>query len=259
MSNVLIETAAPGIARVLLNKPEKRNAFDPAMRAELTTAFRTVLDDTSVRAIVLTGAGGTFCAGGDVTSMGLSDEFSGAKRMAGNHEFCRLIYRADKPIVAAVEGACVGAGAGLALLADYIVAGEGATLGFPFVKLGLAPDYGIAFTLPQRCGMGIAKKLVFTGRLVKGAEAKSIGLVDELVADAGVQDAALAVARDMAAQSPHAIALSKRMFGNLPESFDQALDLERTAQVLAMLGQDHKEGVAAFKEKRPPNFGGRKS
>ncbi|NWH07892.1 MAG: enoyl-CoA hydratase/isomerase family protein [Alphaproteobacteria bacterium] len=254
--SALIEQPAPGILRVVLNKPEKRNAFDPTMRAEAMAAFQLAARDSAVRAIILTGAGHVFSAGGDVSSMGKSNEVTGDARMAGNHEFCRLVYRCEKPVIAAVEGPCVGAGVGLALLCDTIIAGEGARFGFPFVKLGLAPDYGIAFTLPQRCGIGIAKSLVFTGRIIQAAEALEIGLADRVVPDAAVQEAALLLAQDMALQSAHAIALSKRMFQNLPQSFDAALDLERTCQTLAMVSADHQEGVAAFMEKRAANFGG---
>ncbi len=252
--SVLTDTPAPGVARISLNKPEKRNAFDPAMRAALTEAFRATLSDNNVRAIILTGKGGVFSAGGDVTSMGAANEISGNARMAGNHEFCRLVFRAEKPVIAAVEGFCVGAGAGLAMLCDTIVAGESASIGFPFVKLGLAPDYGLAFTLPMRVTMGQAKRLVMTGRILKAPEALALGLFDEVAPDSAVQMSALALASEMAAQSPHAIALSKRMFAALPQGFDAALDLERTAQTLAMVSGEHKEGVAAFKEKRKPKF-----
>ncbi|MBI1239384.1 MAG: hypothetical protein GC199_08575 [Alphaproteobacteria bacterium] len=251
---VRVDHPAEGIARIALHKPEKRNAFDPAMRAAVAAVFERVLGDDAVKVIIFTGSGGVFSAGGDVASMGTETELTGSRRMAGNHAFCRMLYRSDKPIIAAVEGFCVGAGAGLALLSDVIIAGEGAAIGFPFVKLGLAPDYGIAFTLPQRAGIGVAKMLAFTGRIVKAGEARALGLFDQVVPDSDVQAAALALAEEMRAQSAHGIALTKRLFQNAPISFESSLDLERTAQTLGMVSADHKEGVAAFKEKRKPRF-----
>lgn len=256
MSDLLvIDRPDPRILRIALNRPDKRNPFDTATRDEFHEVLDTALEDETVRALIITGKGGTFCAGGDVATMGSYDARSGSDRMARNHVVVRRLASAGKPIVAAVEGFAMGAGAGLALLCDAIVAGQGAKIGFPFFNLGLVPDYGIAHTLPQRIGFGPARLILMQARTLKSEEALKIGLFDQVVPDADVQDAALVLARSLAAQPAGAQGLLKRMLGAEPTTLEHALDLERSFQTLSFISADHKEGVAAFKEKRAPKFG----
>jgi len=148
----------------------------------------------------------------------------------------------------------MGAGAGIALLADTIVVGVGAKIGFPFLRLGLVPDYGLAYTLPQRVGIGRARRMIFESRTVPGAEAVTLGLADVVVADADVQAEAVRVAENLARQPAHALALTKQMLRSGYADLNAALDAELMAQTLSFLSADHREGVAAFKEKRPPSF-----
>ena len=251
---ITIERPADNIVRLAFNRPEKRNPLETDVRESMLAALGDALDDASVRAVIITGNGGTFCAGGDIAAMGKSDERSGADRMARNHMLTRRIGRAEKPIIAAVEGFAFGAGAGIALLCDAIVAGQGASIGFSFFRMGLVPDYGIVHTLTKRIGFGKARLLLLRAATLKAPEALQLGLFDQVVPDTDVQSAALALASELAAQPANAVALTKRMLLAEPQGFDAALDLERTSQVMSFLTADHKEGVAAFREKRPPKF-----
>jgi 2-(1,2-epoxy-1,2-dihydrophenyl)acetyl-CoA isomerase len=255
MSDLLvIDRPDARVLRIALNRPDKRNPFDTATRDAFHGVLDQALEDDTVRALIITGQGGTFCAGGDVASMGSYDERTGSDRMAKNHVVVRRLASAPKPVVAAVEGFAMGAGAGLALLCDAIVAGQGAKIGFPFFNLGLVPDYGIAHTLPQRIGFGPARLILMQARTLKAEEAIKVGLFDEVVADADVQQSALELARRLAAQPAGAQARLKRMLNAEPTSLDHALDLERTYQALSFISPDHQEGVAAFREKRAPKF-----
>src|SRR5690606_27786959 len=178
----------------------------------------------------------------------------GRARMQSGHPFVRLLYESEKPVVAAVEGPAVGAGAGLALLCDAIVMGEGATIGFPFFRIGLVPDWGILHTLPRRVGAGRARQLLLHARVVKGREAYDWGLADFLVPDGEVLAEAERQARSLAAQPRQAFALVKRQLNRQPAALEDTLEWEALAQPLSFKTADHQEGRAAFLEKRRPDF-----
>lgn len=254
MSAVRTDTPAPGIARLTMNKPERRNALDTEMREGLLAAVDAALTDESVRALIVTGGETVFCAGGDISAMGTYDEVSGRARMRANHVLARRLAASEKPVVAGVQGYAMGAGAGLALLADTVVAGEGAQIGFPFFRLGLVPDFGLLHTLPLRAGAGPARQILLHARTLTAAEAQAAGLFDVVVPNADVEARSLAAARALAAQPPHAFALAKQLLRAGPQSFDQALDSELLAQTLCFVSGDHREGVAAFRAKRAPDF-----
>jgi len=254
MAAVLVEGPEDGIAHLVLNQPEKRNPLTAEMRRGLTDAFAGLLADDRVRAIVIRGAGGTFCAGGDIATMTDFTAEQGRARLQDGHPFVRLLHGAEKPVVAAVEGFAVGAGAGLALLCDALVLGEGATVGFPFFRLGLAPDWGILHTLPRRVGFGRARQLLLHARMARGREAYDWGLADFLVPDAEVVAEAVRQATALAAQPRHAFALVKRQLNAQPASLEATLEWEAVAQSVSYLTDDHKEGRAAFREKRKPKF-----
>ena len=251
---VLVDHPIAGVTRLAFNRPEKRSPLDTETRIAMFAELDAALSDGSVRAVIITGNGGTFCAGGDISAMGSRDERAGAERMYQNHVLARRIGRSEKPIIAAVEGFAFGAGAGIALLCDAIIAGESASMGFSFFRVGLVPDYGIAHSLPQRIGHARAKLMLLRAQTVKADEALRLGLFDQVVPDTEVQAAALALAAELAAQPAHAVAVTKRLLLAEPQSFDAALDLERTSQVLSFMSADHREGVAAFREKRAPEF-----
>lgn len=254
MPSVTVTTPEAGIARIAIDRPDKRNAIDPDTRNELLAALAGALADDAVRALVLTGEGGHFCAGGDISSMGDHDIASARVRMKGNHRLVRTLMEAEKPVIAAVEGFAVGAGAGLALLCDTIVLARGGSIGFPFFRVGLTPDYGILYTLPRRIGDGAARRILFGAAMLKGPDAVGAGLADELVDDGGAEARALAIAADMAALPPHAFALTKRHLAMGPMTLDAALELEAMAMSLAFTGPELAEGRAAFAGKRKPDF-----
>ncbi|HEX7927563.1 MAG TPA: enoyl-CoA hydratase-related protein [bacterium] len=255
MSNlVVIDRPSPSVASIALNKPERRNPIGPDVRDALIPALESVLADDSARAIVLCGSNGMFCSGGDISSMKQLPPQGGRARLKAHHKLVRLFAEAEKPVVAAVEGFAMGAGGGLALLADIIVMGEGAQMGFPFFKLGLMPDYGILYTLPKRVGMGVAKQALMLGTMYKGPEALAVGMVDKVVPDPQVMGEALKIAEELGSHSRFATAMAKQLLAKMPESLDGALEMEAMGQALLISSADFAEGTTAFMEKRKPKF-----
>ena len=251
---VTIDRPEDGIVRIGLNRPEKRNALDPELRLALIDELAGAMADDTVHAIILAGNGGHFCAGGDISSMAGLDAPTGRARMKSNHKMVRLIAESEKPVIAAVEGYAVGAGAGLALLADTVVLAETGAIGFPFFKIGLIPDYGILFSLPRRVGQARARQILLYARMLRGAEAVEAGLADEIAAQGDAEAVALERARTLAAMPAYAYALCKRQIGLAPVSLDAALEMEALAQASCMVTDDFAEGRAAFADKRAPNF-----
>ncbi len=254
MAVVLTETIAPGIVRIAINRPDRRNAVNPEARGALIEAVSAALDDDAVVAIVLGSTDGHFCAGGDIDSMAGLDVGSARVRMKQNHRLVRLLAEAEKPLIAAVEGFAVGAGAGLALLCDTIVLAKSGAIGFPFFRVGLTPDYGILHTLPRRVGAARARQILLYARMLKGQEAVNDGLADELVPDGEAEIWALERAQELAAMPPHSFALTKRHLALQPQTLEAALEMEAMAQSLAFVGPEFEEGRAAFREKRKPKF-----
>ncbi len=254
MSAVSFETPAPGIARIAINRPDKRNAINTEARHGLIDALGAAMADAGVHAIVLGSTGGHFCAGGDIDSMAELDVAAARARMKDGHRLVRLLAEAEKPVVAGVEGFAVGAGAGIALLADTIVLAEGGTIGFPFFRVGLTPDYGILYTLPRRVGSARARQILLYARMYRGNEAYEAGLADEIAADGTAEARALELAAELAAMPPHAFALSKRHLAMAPGTLEATLEMEAMAQSLAFNGPEFEEGRAAFRAKRKPAF-----
>jgi 2-(1,2-epoxy-1,2-dihydrophenyl)acetyl-CoA isomerase len=256
MTLVTVESVADGIRRIGLNRADKRNALNPSLRGALIEAFEAASGDEAVHAIVIAGNGGHFCAGGDIDSMeGLTPQ-TGRARMKLNHRMVHVLAETEKPVIAAVSGFAVGAGAGIALLADTVVMGEGATIGFPFFRIGLVPDYGILFSLPRRVGAARARQILLYARMLKGQDAHDAGLADELVDDEQVEARAVQRAQELAAMPPHAFAIAKRQLGLWPTSLEGALEMEAMAQAACFSTSEFAEGRAAFCEKRAPNFRG---
>jgi 2-(1,2-epoxy-1,2-dihydrophenyl)acetyl-CoA isomerase len=254
MPVVVSETAAPGITRIAINRPDKRNAVSPEARNALIDVVYAALADNEVHAIVLGSTEGHFCAGGDIDSMTDLDVASGRVRMKENHRMVRLLAEAEKPIVAGVEGFALGAGAGIALLCDSIVLAESGALGFPFFRIGLTPDYGILFTLARRVGQAKARQILLYAEMRKGQDAVDVGLADELVSDGQAEARAVERAQALAAMPPHAFALTKRHLAMEPQSLEDALEMEAMSQSLAFASSELEEGRTAFLEKRKPNF-----
>lgn len=251
---VLTDRPSPAIARIALNKPERRNPLGPDVRDAMIPAVEAVLADDSVRAIVLCGSNGVFCSGGDISTMQRLEPPAGRARLKAHHKLVRLLAEAEKPVVAAVEGFAMGAGGGLALLADIIVMGEGAQMGFPFFRLGLMPDYGILYTLPKRVGMGVAKQALLLGTMYKGPEALRVGMVERVVPDADVMAESIKIAEELGSHARHATAMAKQMLAKMPENLDGALEMEALAQSILISSADFAEGTSAFLEKRKARF-----
>ena len=255
----LIVERTDAIITIVLNRPEARNALDLAMRREVLGALDEIEADPSARVVILTGAGGHFCAGGDVKTMQKPHTAAeGRGRVESLNRMVLRLVNFPLPTIAMVDGYAVGAGANLALCCDLIVASERAKFGELFCKIGLAADGGGTWLLPRVVGLARAKELIFTGDIVDAAEAARLGLVNRVVPAADLETTTRALARKIAAGPPLALRLDKQML-NRAASTDlaSALEMEAFSQALAIVSEDHREGVNAFFDKRPPRFSGR--
>ncbi|MDQ1320034.1 MAG: enoyl-CoA hydratase [Actinomycetota bacterium] len=245
-----------GVLLITMNRPEKYNAADEGMHTELARIWKDVAADPQTRVAVITGAGKAFSAGGDLAMV---------ERMAGNYEQVShmlteasdLVYNminCDKPIVSAINGAAVGAGAVVALLADVAIAAEDAKIGDGHVKLGVAAGDHAAIIWPLLIGMAKARYYLLTGEMLSGAEAERIGLVAKALPREQVLDEALRIADGLAAGAQQAIRLSKRALNNWLRSAGPTFDQSAAYEMLTFLGPDVVEGLAALREKRPPRF-----
>jgi 2-(1,2-epoxy-1,2-dihydrophenyl)acetyl-CoA isomerase len=251
---VIVDYPSDGVLRLTLNRPEKRNALTAELREAILEAFAAAVAAPSVRSVILAGAGGNFCAGGDLESLEGMDPEAGRRRIRRGHDLVRALLECDKPIVAAVEGYAMGAGAGLAMAADTLVVDAAATIGFPFLKVGLGPDFGVSHLLPRRVGPHAAAQLLMRARNLKGEAAVRIGLADELAPLGTISDHALAVAREYCDLPAQALALVKRQTALAPQSLESAMEREATVQALCFASAEFAEGVAAFRGKRRPIF-----
>jgi len=243
---------ADGVAVVTIDREAALNALDVPTLTELRDRLRELAADDAVRALVLTGAGDkAFVAGADIKYMsGLGPEDAKAWGALGQ-EAAGLLEEMPKPTIAAIEGFALGGGCELALGCDLRYASPRAKLGQPEVNLGIVPGWGGTQRLPRLCGLGAAKDLVLSGRAVGAEEALRIGLVNE-IADP-VLDRALALARELAAKSPVALGVAKRLLNLSPGALGQ--EAQEFGDLFA--SEDAKEGLTAFVEKRPPRFTGR--
>lgn len=246
-----------GVATITINRPERKNAITLAMRTEIESAFQAAQDDHEVRAIILTGAEGNFSAGADVGEMGGGGLRNSLLRMRHLHRMARGVANTEKPVIAAVQGVCIGMSWALALASDIVVVAQDARLQFAFRHIGLAPDGGAAWLLTQYLPMQRAKEIIFSGRFVSGAEAETLGLALESLPSEAVQARARELALGFAAAPTLALSMAKRQFNAAPgQTYDQALDFEANIQPLMVESADFKEGTTAFKEKRKPVFVG---
>jgi 2-(1,2-epoxy-1,2-dihydrophenyl)acetyl-CoA isomerase len=254
MSELLIDHPAPHVRRLLINRPEARNAINAVVRDALYAALIAASGDHSVRAVIIGGAGGFFSAGGDLPSMvGIAPEAARA-RMADGHKIVDLLWMFPKPVIASVERAAAGAGAGIALLADRVVMGSGATLLFPFLRLGLVPDWGLVQTVLRRAGQARSTQIFFDGKPVASEAAIAAGLADLAVDDDAVMTRSIEEAERLAALPQQAVARLKFLLRQGSGTDPLNLALEAEAQVACLTGPEFVEGYAAFKEKRPPDF-----
>ena len=246
-----------GVATLRINRPEVRNAIDDATRGEMIVALEEAAADPAVRALVLTGAGVAFCAGGDVRGMkqrlsAAAEEvaFNGWRRQCRTHRAVSLLHLFPKPTIAAVNGAAAGLGCDMALACDFVMAGQLAHFTMSFIARGLVPDGGGMYFLPRRVGLARAKELVFSGRRVPAEEALAIGLADRLVPDTQLPQAAQGWARELSGGSPAALALAKSVLDrSLEMSFEAVLAEGAKAQAICYTTGEHRASVTAFLER----------
>ncbi len=248
-----------GVVVLTLNNPRRLNALSTEMRDALNDLLAAAVEDPDVRAIVLTGAGGSFCAGGDVSAMGESRTVLESRaRMAAYHGIVRMLAAGPKPVIAAVEGHAFGLGLSMAIACDHVVAARDARFGTAFARIGLVPDVGMYWSLPRRVGTTKAKELIALATEVDGLTAERIGLVNQAVEPGTALATALEVATRYAQTAPLAFALTKAAFADgSVDSLDAALRAEINTVPLVARSRDHQEAVRAFKEKRPIVFSGR--
>ncbi|GAA2412513.1 enoyl-CoA hydratase/isomerase family protein [Actinomadura vinacea] len=250
--------AGHGTIRVLtLDRPEARNAIDLPTRERLLEELTAAAGDAAVRAIVLTGAGGVFSAGGDLRTMDGVDAAAARARLLPLHRAVRLIATCATPVVAAVEGSAAGLGVSLAAVCDHVVAAEDARFVAGFGRVGLVADGGLLWTLPQRVGLGRAKDMLLFGRTVPAPRAYEIGLADSLAPPGKALEVALERAAEAAELAPLSIAAAKRVLSRADHSLKRTLEAEREEQAGLFGTADFAEGRAAFAERRRPRFQGR--
>lgn len=250
---VLIERR-DDIAIVTLNMPEKRNALGEKLYPALSRTLVELQDDLSLRALVLYG-GRNFCAGGDLSSMNVSP-LTMRQTMSVGHRSVRALIGGRLPVVAAVEGNAFGAGFSLAMACDFVVGDETATFCAAFGRVGLTPDYGLMWTLPQRVGIAKTRELLMLCEPVKGAAAQALQLIDRFVEPGHVFDEAVALAERLSLAPPATLATTKAVLSRLPLSLDTMLAWESDTQSLLVRTSDVAEGVRAFAERRTAKFQG---
>jgi len=256
---VLVDVDAEArVATITLNRPDALNSLTVPMKEALLAAFRTVDRDAGVRAVVFTGAGRGFCAGQDLKERLEPDAAPlGVEVRERYNPIIRAMRGSPKPIVGAINGVAAGAGAALALACDIRLASESASFALAFGRVGLVPDSGATWFLPRLVGDARAAEMALLNEPVRAEEAARIGLIGRVVAADQLLPQARAVAAKLAAGAPRAIALTKRALATTwSRSLDEALDYEAHIQDLAGRTDDHREGMSAFLEKRPPTFTG---
>ena len=251
-----------GWVEIRINRPERLNALDlPSFRAVRTALDRAALDP-SIRAVLLTGTGNAFCAGGDVAAMDEHRKSEDLPRffheLTGEQEASvRAIARMSKPVVAAIPGVAAGGGLSLALAADWRIAAPDALLVPAFPSLGAVPDGGLTYLLPHFLGIGLAQELLFTNARIRADRAKELGLVHEIVPADRLHPRAVERVTELAAGPTFAYGEMKRLMVNAFESgLDAQMAMERRGAVEAARGRELPEGIRAFREKRPPRFQG---
>lgn len=265
MDTLQVDHPNDGVTRITLNRPERMNAMNAALIADLHHALAGIAADRACRVVVLTGAGRGFCAGLDLAGYG---PLSGSEELdrvgatfATQTDIAALVPRLralPQPVIAAVNGPAAGGGLALALASDIRIAGAAARFNVAFVRLGLSGcDIGVSWLLPRLIGASRAWELMLTGRLIDADEADRIGLVLRVTPDDELQTAALETASLIAANAPWGVRMTKEVMWSQLEvgSLQAGIDLENRTQVLSSMTNDMQEAVAAFLEKRPPRYG----
>jgi 2-(1,2-epoxy-1,2-dihydrophenyl)acetyl-CoA isomerase len=259
---VLLESVHGGIAVLVMNRPDRMNALDNDLATALHGSLKRISEDGSIRVVVLTGAGRAFCAGGDLAVIKKGREANDVRQLepilrAGMGAVLTM-RTMPQPVIAAVNGAAAGAGMNVALAADIRIAAEEAVFGQNFAKVGLFPDYGGTYLLPQLVGPAKAAEMFYTGEMMDAKSALQFGVVNKVVPAAELEAEVKMFAQKIAAGPPLAIrAVKKVLFASEKESFERALEAELHHQMRCFASEDCLEGVHAFFQKRAPEFRGR--
>ena len=261
-SALVLESVQDGIALLVMNRPERLNSLNSELAVALSEALGRAAGNPAVQVVVLTGAGRAFCAGGDLALIGKG-------RQTGNVAGLEPVLRAGmqivlkmrtmpQPVIAAVNGAAAGAGANIALAADIRIAAEEASFGQNFAKVGLYPDYGGTFFLPELVGPSKAAEMFYTGDMIDARTAERLGLVNRVVPAAQLEAEVRSMALKIAQGPPIAIRAAKAaLFASKREQLEQALEQEVRNQLECFQSEDCGEGITAFFEKRAPKFQGK--
>ncbi len=258
----LLYSVENGVATVTLNRPDRMNTLGGSMKQDLWHVFTDrMLNDRSIRCVILTGVGDrAFCAGADIKERAgnrppPAEYFA---RQKFTHELTRTIENFERPVIAAVNGVALGGGMEIALCADIRIAADHARFGLPEVKLGVLPAAGGTQRMPRLVGESKAKELMYTGRMMGAQEALDCGLVSQIAAQADLMETAMTLAREIADKPPLSVAFIKNAINTgMQVGMDAGLEYERLGAAMLIDSDDRKEGMAAFLEKRQPNFTGR--
>ncbi len=252
-----VNTHRHGAVWVLeLDYPERRNALSLPLRGRLESALLDAMGSDDCRVIVLTGRGDHFCSGGDISSFEGVTPPKGRVRMQNVHRLVRLITKGEKPVIAAVEGHAAGAGMCVAADCDIVVASETAKFSCTFNRIGLLPDLGGLWSIPLRMGLGRAKLMMLTGRMLDAHAAQAQGLVEEVCPAGKARDTAIALGHEIAQHAPLSNGMIKAALARGPMPFEESLALETDSQCVLFGSEDFQEGRRAFLEKRKPVFKG---
>lgn len=262
MFDLLKYETADGVATITLNRPEKMNAFTGEMMEAWLAALEDCRTSPDVRAIVMTGTGRAFTTGGDIESFGASSQQTpqGIRNhlVGGSQRLIRRIAEINKPVIAALNGFATGGGLDIALACDIRFAAESARFAETYAKMGLIPGMGGAYLLPRIVGVAKALELFWSCDWVDAREAERIGLVNRVLPDAELMEVTLAFARKVADGAPLAVQTIKRLVHmGLGQDLTTALDMVASEMTVVRSSEDHKEALAAFKEKRTPRFTGK--
>ncbi len=259
---VILEGKHDGIATLVMNRPDRLNALNNELAMAVNDALGRIAKDPSVNVVVITGAGRAFCAGGDLGALGKGHQTGATHELepllrAGMQMVLKM-RTMPQPVIAAVNGAAAGAGMNIALAADIRIAAEEATFGQNFSKVGLSPDYGGMYFLPQLVGPAKAAELFYTGDMIDAKTALALGIVNQVVPAAQLEMAVKALAQKIAQGPSLPIrAVKKALFASEEKELAQALDNEVREQIRCYLSDDCREGIRAFFEKRHPTFQGK--
>jgi 2-(1,2-epoxy-1,2-dihydrophenyl)acetyl-CoA isomerase len=243
-----------GVATLTLDNPGSLNSLDNTTRPAFLAALRRVMDDDGCVAVILTGANGNFCAGGDIASMPTVP--SGIRARLGEmHDIVRLIHSGPKPVVTAVDGVAFGSGFALACASDWIIASHDARFGCTFGKIALIADTGLFWTLPHRVGPSQARQILLENKRIPLEDGLRIGLINEVCSSADLLARAGVWASAFRGTAPGAVAATKKMLSSSAGSLDELLAAELETQITLLASENFAEGRKAFFEKRSPHFG----